>query len=113
MPYNAVKQTAAVEESSIVDHAHPPVIVTRTMNANVSTLKAGTIVMETDSGLKKYVKPTDDSDVTIVGITVEAYDKTRGNLVRVLRHGTVVKDRLNATEEEIADCESQNPIYAI
>ena len=113
MPYNAVKQTTTVEEPGIVDYSHPPVIVTRQMNPNVNTLQAGSIVMLTDTGIKKYVKPTDGSEVTILGITVEAYDKTNGNLVRVLRHGTVVKERLNATAEEIADCEAQNPIYAI
>lgn len=113
MPYNAVKQTTTVEEPGIVDYSHPPVIVTRAMADTVETLPVGTIVMEDDGGLKPYVKPTDGSEVTILGITVEAYDKTNGNLVRVLRHGTVVKERLNATAEEIADCEAQNPIYAI
>lgn len=42
--YNAVKNQTTFKESSIVDHNHPPVIVTLEFEADSGTLKKGTII---------------------------------------------------------------------
>jgi len=42
--YDAVKNQTTFKESSIVDHNHPPVIVTLEFEANSGTLKKGAIV---------------------------------------------------------------------
>jgi len=113
MPYYARKETAGFEDAGVVDRTHPPVIATRKVAADVTTMSAGTILMETDDGVTKYVAPEDDSTVVIVGVSTQDYDAATGDLVNVLRHGTVVRDLLDATDEEIADLEAQTHIYAL
>jgi hypothetical protein len=113
MPYNAIKQTTTFSDTGVVDATHSPVIATATVAASVQALSAGTILMASDDGAVKYVKPTDGSTVRILGVLVDDYDPARGNLANILRHGTVVRDRLDATAEEIADLEAQTPIFAL
>ena len=116
MPFNAVTQKYTINENSVINRTHPPVIVTKKTDASVKTpFKKGTILVSGDNGVAPMAAYDAAAEVQqeTVGVAVNDFDPDHGDLVEVLVHGTVTEEMLDADADQIALLVSQHPIYAI
>ena len=92
---NAVLGTLSYGASSVISLIHPPVIKTMKAKANNGTLSAGLLVAKDSNGDIVAYDPGGSSPVNVcVGVLAQDIDTTTDNAAAVVRHGTVVLEKL-------------------
>ncbi len=92
---NAVLGTLEYGASSIVSLIHPPVLKTLKAKANNGVLAAGLLVAKDSNGDVVAYDPQGAAPLNVcVGVLAQEVDTSRDNAAVVLRHGTVVREKL-------------------
>lgn len=115
MPYNAVRTTTTQNHDSVISRLHPPVIVTKAIPSDEPAFEKGTILVQTDTGIRaiEAYDPAADPQQQTVGVAASDYDPSYSDMVEVLIHGTVVEEMMLADADQIALLTSQHPIYTV
>lgn len=92
---NAVLGTIEYGASSVISLIHPPVLKTMKAKANNGTLATGLLVAKDSNEDLVAYDPGGASPLNVcVGVLAQAIDTTTDDAAVVVRHGTVVREKL-------------------
>ncbi len=108
MAFNANLGTQSFQEKQVVTGTHPAVVRPMKALANQGSLEAGLVVAKDSSGLVVPYDPQGTAPVNDpVGVLISKVDTSVETVVRVLVHGTVVKESLLVGSNPASDSDVQ------